>query len=196
MTTVRTVSAASMRRRWSSALVLGALVMPASVDLEPDIRHVMAMGALGGPEQSTVLVEGFDLDRVPGAEGDTLSVFVAFGPYECFHDASVTADVEVNRGLSRATATGSTAGTCSDGDENQTPVTATVDLRWKGTGPATRTTETVTEEGRTCTTIFRQRSGVLSGTVTWTAPDIGATETGTPSGEALLLAQRRICRPA
>ncbi len=185
-----------MARWWSSALVLGALVMPGPVDVDPSIRHTTAMGALGGPEPSTVLVEGFDVDQVPGAEGDTLSVFVAFGPYECVHDATVTADVEVNRGLSLATATGSTAGTCTNRGEDQTPVTATVDLRWEGTGPVTRTTETFTQEGRTCTLIFRQRSAALSGTVTWTAPDIGATGTGTPSGEATLLAERRICRPA
>jgi len=177
-------------------LGLAAVAAPLPVEVGPAVGAVRATGDLAGPTPSSVLVEGYDLDAVEGAEGDALSVFVAFDGFECVHDATLAADVEVDRRISRATVRGTAAGTCSDRGEVQAGVTSVVDLHWEGTGRASRTTTTTTQDGRTCRTTIREREGVVSGTVRWTAPDLEAEGAGALAGPATVRVERTVCRPA
>jgi hypothetical protein len=200
-----------LRRVWSARSAVIRLALTAVI-----ASSVLAMAgvaqASGPPTVTTVAKVGAALSGpVEGMEGQqsffTLEAFLVegtvvglaadaeFADIAC-QGESFDATMTVADDLSTATLVGTVVGSCENRATGQMSLyTASFDVTWIATAPIkTKGFATVTEE-QVCATVVRGRDAVATGTLTWSAPDLGIGGTATPFGAAGIDVFEDRCHP-
>src|SRR5919109_1538200 len=96
-----------------------------------------------------------------------------FGDVECLtNEGSSTATFADD--LSSATLTGSVTGSCFDfAQEKESSYSAEFDLTWTAVGRLERRAFGMRLDGTVCSTMVVSREAVATGTLTWSAPQLG-----------------------
>src|SRR5829696_5755723 len=171
--------------------LLGGVPAEAAPATVTDDRFQRVSAAVAGPLEGggtfAALVDGFAFTGEDGRPAAAASTDFFFGTVECLTDSS---DVQVSIGprLRTATLAGTTTGTCFDfATSTESTFTARFSLTWTAVGPL-ETERTVTRtDGRMCRTTILTREATATGTLTWSAPELGIGGTGTPTGASPLL---------
>ena len=137
----------------------------------------------GGEGEFFVAVEAFLLE-VDGQPVVNVAADAIFGDVECLtNEGSSTATFADD--LSSATLTGSVTGSCFDfAQEKESSYSAEFDLTWTAVGRLERRAFGMRLDGTVCSTMVVSREAVATGTLTWSAPQLGIGGTGSPFGRA------------
>jgi hypothetical protein len=185
------------------ASVLAATSLPAEAGAARDVsvstlRHANA--AVSGPLDGAkgeffIAFEAFAF-RVDGKPGTHVVADAFFGNVECLTDEAA-AKVSIARSLRTATLKGAVTGSCFDlAQQKPSPYRATFEVTVKGTGRLDEQTFVTHDDGQTCISKLHSRDAGASGSLSWSAPQLGIGGTGAPFGVAGLTETRDRCRTA
>jgi hypothetical protein len=178
-----------MRLRVALALGSTVLLGAASAHAAPELSSFEHAGtAVAGPLEGDegdffVAVEAFLFD-VDGEPVVSVTADAIFGDVECLTNEG-TASATFDDDLSSATLTGSVTGVCFDfSQEEESSYSAEFEIAWTAIGRVERRAFATRGDGRVCSTMVLSREAAATGTLTWSAPELGIGGTGSPFGRA------------